>query len=72
MMALELFKPFIIRKLNQRDDKVTIKHAKKMVERESPEIWDILEDLTKDYFVLLNRAPTPSQARYPGIPAGAG
>ncbi|MCE5252119.1 DNA-directed RNA polymerase subunit beta' [bacterium] len=57
-MALELFKPFIIRKLNQRDDKTTIKHAKKMVERQSPEVWDILEELTKDHFVLLNRAPT--------------
>ena len=57
-MALELFKPFIIRKLNQRDEKTTIKHAKKMVERQSPEVWDILEDLTKDHFVLLNRAPT--------------
>ena len=57
-MALELFKPFIIRRLNQRDDKTTIKHAKKLVERSSPEVWDILEDLCKDHFVLLNRAPT--------------
>ncbi|MFC1650367.1 DNA-directed RNA polymerase subunit beta' [Candidatus Latescibacterota bacterium] len=57
-MALELFKPFIIRKLTQRDDKITIKHAKKLVERTSIEVWDILEDLCKDHFVLLNRAPT--------------
>ncbi len=57
-MALELFKPFIIRKLNQTGDMTTIKHAKKMVERQSPEVWDILEALTKDHFVLLNRAPT--------------
>ncbi len=57
-MALELFKPFIIRELNRRDDKVTIKHAKKLVERSSPEVWDILEELCKDHFVLLNRAPT--------------
>jgi len=57
-MALELFKPFIIRELNRRDDRVTIKHAKKMVERASTEVWDILEDLCKDHFVLLNRAPT--------------
>jgi DNA-directed RNA polymerase subunit beta' len=57
-MALELFKPFIIRKLTQTDDKVTIKHAKKLVERASTEVWDILEDLCKDHFVLLNRAPT--------------
>ena len=57
-MALELFKPFIIRELNRRDDRVTIKHAKKLVERSSPEVWDILEELCKDHFVLLNRAPT--------------
>jgi DNA-directed RNA polymerase subunit beta' len=57
-MALELFKPFIIRSLNRHDDKITIKHAKKMVERSSPEVWDILEELCKDHFVLLNRAPT--------------
>ncbi len=57
-MALELFKPFIIRELNRRDERVTIKHAKKLVERASPEVWDILEDLCKDHFVLLNRAPT--------------
>ncbi|MBT4482201.1 MAG: DNA-directed RNA polymerase subunit beta', partial [Candidatus Latescibacteria bacterium] len=57
-MAIELFKPFIIREFNRRDDKVTIKHAKKLVERSSPEVWDILEDLCKDHFILLNRAPT--------------
>ncbi len=57
-MALELFKPFIIRKLTQQDEKITIKHAKKLVERASTEVWDILEDLCKDHFVLLNRAPT--------------
>jgi len=57
-MALELFKPFIIRELNRRDERVTIKHAKKLVERSSPEVWDILEELCKDHFVLLNRAPT--------------
>ncbi len=57
-MALELFKPFIIKKLSQYDDKVTIKHAKRLVERASSEVWDILEELCKDHFVLLNRAPT--------------
>ncbi len=57
-MALELFKPFIIRKLTQKDEKVTIKHAKKLVEHASSEVWDIIEDLCKDHFVLLNRAPT--------------
>ncbi|MFC1694092.1 DNA-directed RNA polymerase subunit beta', partial [Candidatus Latescibacterota bacterium] len=58
IMALELFKPFIIRGLNRKDDKITIKHAKKLVERASPEVWDILEDICKDHFILLNRAPT--------------
>ncbi len=57
-MALELFKPFIIRKLTQLDEKVTIKHAKKLVDRASTEVWDIIEELCKDHFVLLNRAPT--------------
>ncbi len=57
-MALELFKPFIIRELNRQDERVTIKHAKKLVERSSPEVWDIIEELCKDHFVLLNRAPT--------------
>jgi len=57
-MALELFKPFIIRRLNQVDERTTIKHAKKLVERSSPEVWDILEELCKDHYVLLNRAPT--------------
>ena len=58
IMALELFKPFIIKELNRRDDKITIKHAKKLVDRASTEVWDILEELCKDHFVLLNRAPT--------------
>ena len=57
-MAVELFKPFIIKKLTQFDDKITIKFAKKLVERASDEVWDILEELCKDHFVLLNRAPT--------------
>ncbi|MBN1551935.1 DNA-directed RNA polymerase subunit beta', partial [bacterium] len=57
-MALELFKPFIFNKLEERGYVTTIKSAKKMVEMEVPEVWDILEEVIKDHPVLLNRAPT--------------
>ncbi|MDA8406045.1 MAG: DNA-directed RNA polymerase subunit beta' [Deltaproteobacteria bacterium] len=57
-MALELFKPFIYSKLEERGYVTTIKSAKKLVEKETPEVWDILEDVVKEYPVLLNRAPT--------------
>ena len=57
-MALELFKPFIYNKLEERGFVTTIKSAKKLVEKETPEVWDILEDVVKEYPVLLNRAPT--------------
>ena len=57
-MALELFKPFIIRKLEERGFVQTVKSAKKLVERETPEVWDILEEIIEDHPVLLNRAPT--------------
>jgi DNA-directed RNA polymerase subunit beta' len=57
-MALELFKPFIIRKLEDRGYVQTVKSAKKLVEQEKPEVWDILEEIIKDHPVLLNRAPT--------------
>jgi DNA-directed RNA polymerase subunit beta' len=57
-MALELFKPFIIRKLEEKGYVQTVKSAKKLVENESPEVWDILEEVIKDHPVLLNRAPT--------------
>ncbi len=57
LMALELFKPFIIGELMRRQG-VTLKAAKKMLERVRPEIWDILEYVTKNHPVLLNRAPT--------------
>jgi len=57
-MALELFKPFIIRKLEEKGYVQTVKSAKKLVERERPEVWDILEEIIKDHPVLLNRAPT--------------
>jgi DNA-directed RNA polymerase subunit beta' len=57
-MALELFKPFIFCKLQRLGLATTIKAAKKMVEREGPEVWDILEDVIREHPVLLNRAPT--------------
>jgi len=57
-MALELFKPFIFNKLEERGYVTTIKSAKKMVEREKEEVWDILEEVVKEHPVLLNRAPT--------------
>ncbi len=57
-MALELFKPFIYSKLQRRDLATTIKAAKKMVEMEVPEVWDILEEVIREHPVLLNRAPT--------------
>ncbi len=57
-MALELFKPFIFNKLEEKGLVTTIKCAKKMVEQEVPEVWDILEEVIKDHAVMLNRAPT--------------
>jgi DNA-directed RNA polymerase subunit beta' len=57
-MALELFKPFIYNKLEERGYVNTIKSAKKMVEKERPEVWDILEEVIGEHPVLLNRAPT--------------
>jgi DNA-directed RNA polymerase subunit beta' len=57
-MALELFKPFIFGKLELRGLASTIKAAKKMVEREPPEVWDILAEVIREHPVLLNRAPT--------------
>ena len=57
-MALELFKPFIFSKLQFRGLATTIKAAKKMVERESAEVWDILEEVIREHPVMLNRAPT--------------
>ena len=57
-MALELFKPFIFSKLQLRGLATTIKAAKKMVEREGAEVWDILEEVIREHPILLNRAPT--------------
>ena len=57
-MALELFKPFIMKKLVERNHSYNIKSAKRIIEREKPEVWDILDEVIKDHPVLLNRAPT--------------
>jgi DNA-directed RNA polymerase subunit beta' len=57
-MALELFKPFVIQKLEEKNLVQTVKSAKKFVEKERPEVWDILEEVIEDHPVLLNRAPT--------------
>ncbi len=57
-MAIELFKPFLYNKLEEHGIVSTIKSAKKLVEKERPEVWDCLEEVTKEHPVLLNRAPT--------------
>ncbi len=57
-MALELFKPFVYYRLEQKGLVSTVKSAKKMVEKEIPEVWDTLDEVVKEYPVLLNRAPT--------------
>jgi len=57
-MALELFKPFVMRKLVERNFAHNIRSAKRVIERVRPEVWDVLEDVIKDHPVLLNRAPT--------------
>ena len=57
-LALELFKPFIFSKLQLRGEASTIKAAKRLVEREGPEVWDILDEVIREHPVMLNRAPT--------------
>jgi DNA-directed RNA polymerase subunit beta' len=73
-MALELFKPFIIMKLEEKGYVQSVKSAKRLVERERPEVWDILEEIIEDHPVLLNRAPTLHrlgiQAFYPRLVEG--
>ncbi len=73
-MALELFKPFIIMKLEEKGYVQTVKSAKRLVERERPEVWDILEEIIGDHPVMLNRAPTLHrlgiQAFYPVLIEG--
>ncbi|HXI09883.1 MAG TPA: DNA-directed RNA polymerase subunit beta', partial [Thermodesulfobacteriota bacterium] len=57
-MALELFKPFIYQKLEEKGYATTIKSAKKMLEKERPEVWDVLDEVIREHPVMLNRAPT--------------
>ncbi|MGO3749755.1 DNA-directed RNA polymerase subunit beta', partial [Vagococcus salmoninarum] len=57
-MAIELFKPFVMRELVGREIASNIKHAKRKIERQEDEVWDVLEDVIKEHPVLLNRAPT--------------
>ena len=57
-MALELFKPFIYSRLEEKELFLLVKQAKKLVEKERPEVWDILEEVIREHPVLLNRAPT--------------
>ncbi|MCH9630391.1 MAG: DNA-directed RNA polymerase subunit beta' [Chlamydiia bacterium] len=57
-MALELFEPFIVKRLKDRGFVYTIRSAKKMIQRQDPEVWDVLEEIIKGHPVLLNRAPT--------------
>ncbi len=57
-MAIELFKPFVMKELVKRKHSLNIKSAKRMVEKQDPEVWDVLDDVIKDHPVLLNRAPT--------------
>ncbi len=70
-MALELFKPFIFSKLQLRGEASTIKAAKRLVEREGPEVWDILEEVIREHPVLLESRADPAPPGYPGIRAGA-
>jgi DNA-directed RNA polymerase subunit beta' len=57
-MAIELFKPFVMSEVVKRDMAPNIRAAKRKVERQDPDVWDVLEDVIKEHPVLLNRAPT--------------
>ena len=57
-MALELFEPFIVKRLKDLDFVYTIRSAKKLIQKQSPEVWDVLDEIIKGHPVLLNRAPT--------------
>ncbi len=70
-MALELFKPFIYHKLELYGYATTIKAAKRMVEKERPEVWDILEEVIREHPVLPEPRPDPSSSGHPGVRAGA-
>ena len=66
-MALELFKPFIYNKLESYGFASTLKSARKMVESERPEVWDILDEVIREHPILLNRAPTLHRLGYSGF-----
>ena len=70
-MALELFKPFIYARLDAKGLSGTVKQSKRMVEREQPQVWDILEEVIREHPVLLNRAPDPAPPGHPGVRAQA-
>jgi DNA-directed RNA polymerase subunit beta' len=71
-MALELFKPFIMKKLVEKDVVYNIKKAKTLVEQETPEVWAVLDEVVREHPVLLNRAPDAAPPRNPGLRAGSG
>ena len=71
-MALELFKPFIFQKLQLRGEASTIKAAKRLVEREGPEVWDILEEVIREHPVLLEPRTDAAPPGHPGVRAAAG
>ena len=71
LMALELFKPFIMSRLVQRQAVQNIKAAKKMVDSMIPEVWDVLEEVIEEHPVMLNRAPTLHRLGHPGVRAAA-
>ena len=70
-MALELFKPFIYARLEAKGFSQTVKQSKKLVEKEKPEVWDILEEVIREHPILLNRAPDAAPSGHPGVRAGA-
>ena len=70
-MALELFKPFIFQKLQLRGEASTIKAAKRLVEREGPEVWDILEEVIREHPVHAEPRADAASPRHPGVRAGA-
>ncbi len=70
-MALELFKPFIYSRLEAKGLSSTVKQAKKLVEKERPEVWDILDEVIREHPVMLNRAPTLAPSWHSGVRTGS-
>jgi DNA-directed RNA polymerase subunit beta' len=70
IMALELFKPFVMKRLVDHELAQNIKSAKRMVERRRPQVWDVLEDVIREHPVMLNRAADVAPSRHPGLRAG--